>query len=178
MLTAILNSPIGPLHLQIEHNSLVQLDFDEEAMVEPSNQKVKVISKKSEKPIPEKSEIEVLNQAMLELSEYFAGTRQVFTVPIRLSGTEFRKKVWKRLEAIPYGVVKSYGQIASEINNPKSSRAVGGACGSNPVAIIVPCHRVKGSNGKLTGFGGGLTRKAYLLELENRQIQLYQKQAI
>ncbi|MBW7857102.1 MAG: methylated-DNA--[protein]-cysteine S-methyltransferase, partial [Leptonema sp. (in: Bacteria)] len=104
-------------------------------MVEPSNQKVKIISKKSDQPKPEKSEIELLNQTVIELSEYFTGTRQVFTVPIKLSGTEFRKKVWKRLEAIPYGVVKTYGQIAKEVKNPKSSRAVGGACGSNPVAI-------------------------------------------
>lgn len=178
MLTAILNSPIGPLHLQIEQNALVQLDFDSEPMIKPINQKVKIIARQSSDSNFEKSEIKVLNIAVLELSEYFAGTRQVFTVPIRLSGTPFRKKVWKRLEAIPYGVIKSYGQIATEINNPKSSRAVGGACGSNPVAIIVPCHRVKGSNGKLTGFGGGLTRKAYLLELESSQIQLCQKQAI
>lgn len=105
-------------------------------------------------------------QAARELSEYFAGKRRTFDVPLDMRGTEFQRRAWQALVAIPYGETRTYGQQASMLGNPRASRAVGLANGSNPVSIIVPCHRVIGSTGKLTGYGGGLHRKEALLELE------------
>lgn len=107
--------------------------------------------------------------ARVQLEEYFAGQRQIFTVSIdrdALGGTEFQRRVWAGLEAIPYGVTISYGELARRIGNPAAIRAVGLANGRNPVSIIVPCHRVIGANKKLTGYGGGLERKQWLLNRE------------
>jgi methylated-DNA-[protein]-cysteine S-methyltransferase len=101
-----------------------------------------------------------------QLTEYFAGTRREFDVPILPQGTEFQRKVWTELQNIPYGATLSYGALAQKIGSPNASRAVGLANGRNPISIIVPCHRVVGANGKLTGYGGGLPRKAALLALE------------
>lgn len=101
-----------------------------------------------------------------QLDAYFAGRLTSFDVALAPEGTEFQHKVWARLRAIPYGEVRSYGQIAAEIGQPGASRAVGLANGRNPIAVIVPCHRVIGADGSLTGFGGGLGRKQALLELE------------
>lgn len=108
----------------------------------------------------------VLSLAKRQLAEYFAGTRTVFTVPIELRGTEFQKQVWQSLLTIPFGQTCSYGQLAKQIDNPKAVRAVGAANGRNPISVIVPCHRVIGANGKLTGFAGGLDVKQKLLQLE------------
>jgi len=105
-----------------------------------------------------------------QLEEYFAGRRMVFSVGIdreAVGGTSFQRRVWKALEAIPYGATISYGELARLINQPSAVRAVGLANGRNPLAIIVPCHRVIGSDGKLTGYGGGIDRKRWLLELES-----------
>jgi len=112
---------------------------------------------------------QIAARAKGELQEYFSGRRQKFSVPLDVEGTAFQKKVWKALSEIPYGEVRSYGQIARRIGNPKASRAVGTANGANPVAIIVPCHRVIAGDGTLGGFGGGLTNKTYLLTLENNK---------
>jgi methylated-DNA-[protein]-cysteine S-methyltransferase len=101
-----------------------------------------------------------------QIHEYFTGRRQVFTVDLIFAGTDFQKKVWHALLSIPYGQVASYGQIAAAVGNPKACRAVGSANGKNPIGIIVPCHRVIGSNGTLTGYGGGLWRKEWLLAHE------------
>lgn len=108
--------------------------------------------------------------AKQELSAYFNGTLERFTVPLKPSGTEFQLRVWNELTNIPFGKVISYGELAHRIGNPKASRAVGLANGQNPISIIVPCHRVIGANGKLTGYGGGLPRKAFLLELEKSSV--------
>ena len=108
----------------------------------------------------------VLEQAEKELQEYFDGKRKVFTVPLDLRGSEFELKVWNQLLKIPYGQVCSYSDIAKRIRKLQSVRAVGGANHNNPVAIIVPCHRVVGKNGSLTGYGGGMDKKRFLLELE------------
>lgn len=105
-------------------------------------------------------------QARAELDEYFAGQRQSFDTPIAPRGTEFRMRVWRELTAIPYGRSASYAEIAAGIGQPRATRAVGGANHHNPIAIIVPCHRVVGKDGSLTGYGGGLERKTLLLELE------------
>ena len=108
----------------------------------------------------------LLNQCEKELSAYFEGTLKEFTVPVRADGTPFRMKVWEELRKIPYGEVSSYKDIANAIGNPKAVRAVGGANHNNPISIIIPCHRVIGADGSLTGYGGGLDAKKYLLELE------------
>jgi methylated-DNA-[protein]-cysteine S-methyltransferase len=107
-----------------------------------------------------------MNQAANELHAYFAGNLRVFSVPLDMQGTEFQLSVWNHLLKIPYGETRSYAQVAEAVGRPKAVRAVGAANGSNPVAIIVPCHRVIGSSGKLTGYGGGLPLKKRLLELE------------
>lgn len=107
-----------------------------------------------------------LNILRLELENYFNGKAQKFTVDLDIVGTKFEKRVWRRLLKIPYGITRSYGNIAAELNNPGASRAVGRANGANYMSIIIPCHRVIESNGKLRGYGGGLWRKKHLLELE------------
>ncbi len=107
-----------------------------------------------------------LREAAAQLAAYFTGRLTAFDVPLALHGTEFQRRVWTALQAIPYGTTISYGDLARWVGNPQGSRAVGLANGRNPIAIIVPCHRVIGTNGKLTGYGGGLPRKAALLDFE------------
>ena len=106
-------------------------------------------------------------QVIQQLSEYFAGNRQEFNLEISPKGTAFQERVWEELRKIPFGKTASYGEIAEKIGNAKASRAVGMANGKNPIPIIVPCHRVIGKDGSLTGFGGGLDIKKQLLQLEN-----------
>ena len=101
-----------------------------------------------------------------QLDEYFAGKRQDFDLSLEPMGTDFQQQVWQALTEIPYGETCSYGELARHIGRPKASRAVGAANGINPIPVIVPCHRVIGSNGKLTGFGGGIKTKSFLLDLE------------
>jgi methylated-DNA-[protein]-cysteine S-methyltransferase len=109
-----------------------------------------------------------LDAARRQLDEYFAGTRQTFTVPLDLAGTPFQQEVWRALTEIPYGVTASYGELARSVGRPGAARAVGAANRRNPVAVIVPCHRVIGAGGGLTGYGLGLPRKAWLLDHERR----------
>ncbi len=111
------------------------------------------------------AESPLLRCAALQLKEYFRGERRRFELPVAFCGTQFQNEVWKKLCETEYGEVKRYSEIAAEIGRPKSCRAVGGACGGNPVAIVVPCHRILGSNG-LTGYAGGLWRKEWLLNHE------------
>ncbi|WP_313900636.1 methylated-DNA--[protein]-cysteine S-methyltransferase [Edaphobacter flagellatus] len=108
----------------------------------------------------------ILVETESQLHEYFAGRRKRFTVPLDLRGTPFQRSVWAALLAIPYGETRSYAQLANQLGNARATRAVGAANGRNPVSIIVPCHRVIGSSGTLTGFAGGLAVKAQLLEME------------
>jgi methylated-DNA-[protein]-cysteine S-methyltransferase len=107
-----------------------------------------------------------LAEAVRQLNEYFAGSRREFDLPLRLHGTVFQTRVWHELTEIPYGQTWSYGQLARRINKPSASRAVGLANGRNPISILVPCHRVIGADGSLTGYGGGLERKRWLLAHE------------
>ena len=111
-------------------------------------------------------------ETIRQLQAYFAGELETFDLQLAPQGTPFQLAVWRRLCDIPYGETMSYGQLASQIGNPKASRAVGLANGSNPIPIVIPCHRVIGSNGKLTGYGGGLPIKEKLLALERRQLRL------
>lgn len=108
----------------------------------------------------------VLAAAKRQLDEYFAGQRTLFDLPLEMRGTPFQKRVWNSLLTIPFGQTRTYGQLADQIGNPKAVRAVGAANGKNPISIIVPCHRVIGASGKLTGFAGGLDAKETLLRLE------------
>lgn len=148
-----LNTPIGDLLLAGDEAGLSMIGFPEGSMrrdPEPD-----WIFK--EAPFAEASN---------QLLEYFAGERQEFDLPLQLTGTEFQLLVLEELKKIPYGETASYGEIAKRIGKPKAMRAVGAANGRNPIPIIVPCHRVIGSTGDLTGFGGGLTTKQALLQLE------------
>lgn len=119
-----------------------------------------------ENPCGEKEETPLIAEAFGQLQEYFAGKRREFQLPLAPEGTAFQKKVWNALLTIPYGEVRTYGQIAEQVGKPKASRAVGMANHSNPIGIVIPCHRVVGSNGKLTGYAGGLDKKERLLQLE------------
>jgi len=108
----------------------------------------------------------VAQQAVQQISDYLAGTRRSFTVPVVSAGTEFQREVWTALAKIPYGALRTYGELAAALGRPRGARAVGAACGANPVPILVPCHRVVGAKGSLGGFGAGLAVKLKLLEVE------------
>ncbi len=148
------HSPIGILTLAEEDGFLTRLIYQE-----------KVITPHIVEKTP------LLRDAEEQLEEYFKGERKEFDLPLSPRGTEFQKKVWQALLQIPYGHTASYGDIAKQISNPKGCRAVGGANNKNPISIIIPCHRVIGTNGKLVGYGGGLENKVYLLNLEANNVQ-------
>lgn len=109
----------------------------------------------------------ILEGAAAQLKEYFAGKRKTFSLPIHFDGTDFQNAVWSNIAKIPYGETITYSDLARQAGSPDAVRAAGASTGRNPISIIVPCHRVMGKNGSLTGFGGGLPRKRYLLNLEN-----------
>lgn len=141
--------PVCSLKLGYTEEALVSLDFT----TEPAGGEPSALS----------------DRADAQLREYFAGTRRLFDLPLAPQGTDFQMRVWRALLDIPYGETRSYKQLATEVGNDKASRAVGGALNKNPIAIVVPCHRVVGSNGSLTGFAGGTDLKAILLALERGQ---------
>jgi methylated-DNA-[protein]-cysteine S-methyltransferase len=118
-------------------------------------------------PLVENKNHPVLLAAERQLNDYFAGKLKAFSLELDFAGTEFQKQVWDALLTIPFGETRSYGEIAKQIGRPTAGRAVGAANGKNPISIVAPCHRVVGSNGKLTGFAGGLEAKAFLLGLES-----------
>jgi methylated-DNA-[protein]-cysteine S-methyltransferase len=150
-------SPIGPLKLVASNRGLVGI------LWENDNPRRVLLSELVERP-----EHPVLVRTERELNEYFTGMRSGFTVPLDMRGTPFQRQVWEALLGVPLGETRMYGQLAIQLGNPKATRAVGAANGRNPIAILVPCHRVIGHSGKLTGFAGGLDAKAYLLKLERR----------
>jgi methylated-DNA-[protein]-cysteine S-methyltransferase len=114
----------------------------------------------------------LLRETARQLAEYFAGRRRGFDLPLEMRGTDFQRSVWALLRGIPFGETRSYGELARALGNPSAMRAVGAANGGNPISIIVPCHRVIGTSGSLTGFGGGLEAKAWLLAHESPQRDL------
>jgi methylated-DNA-[protein]-cysteine S-methyltransferase len=148
-------SPVGRLTLVGAGESVVGLYFDDD----PHAAKARADAARDDRR---------LRAAVTQLEEYFAGTRTAFDLALAPEGTPFQKKVWAALCRIPFGDTASYGQIARAIGKPAASRAIGGANHRNPIAIIVPCHRVIGADGSMTGYGGGLRRKRMLLELESR----------
>lgn len=147
MKTAIYHSPLGDMELTYEEDAVMAL---------------KMAEKKAVGEAPEGLALKVFQ----ELDEYFEGKRKTFDIPPRTHGTAFQERVWAALRAIPYGETRSYKDIAEAIGHPKAYRAVGMANNANPIFIIVPCHRVIGSDGSLTGYGGGLPMKKALLSLE------------
>jgi methylated-DNA-[protein]-cysteine S-methyltransferase len=153
MLYTTLDSPIGELLLAGDGHALQRLDM-----------------RSGRRPTPIGSDWERSDAAFgpvtAQLKEYFAGERRSFDVSLALIGNPFERRVWAALQDIPYGETASYGEIARRIGDPGAARAVGLANGRNPVAVIVPCHRVIGADGSLTGYGGGLQRKRFLLDLE------------
>lgn len=150
-----IDSPIGPLTLAGCDSALTNLRMVDQTY-EPSRADWSPNSR-------------AFNEGVEQLDAYFAGELTDFDIELDLRGTEFQRRVWKALLTIPYGETRSYGEIAEQIGAAGAARAVGLANGHNPIAIIVPCHRVIGANGSLTGFGGGLGRKRTLLELEKQQ---------
>ena len=131
--------------------------------------KIYFINKDVQEEILEKNETELLKEAIKQLNEYLDGKRSSFDLLLEPKGTEFQNKVWNALKEIPFGETRSYGEIAKIIGNEKAARAVGMANNKNPIAIIVPCHRVIGANGKLVGYAGGLDIKERLLNLERNK---------
>jgi len=157
-----MESPVGRLKLVASDEGLVAVLWQNDR---PSRVRIGELAEDERHPI--------LLEAERQLDEYFAGKRKEFEVPLDMRGTSFQKNVWEALLAIPFGETRSYGQLAKQLGNPNATRAVGAANGRNPLSIIVPCHRVIGSTGKLTGFGGGLETKAHLLNLEEKGSSLF-----
>ncbi len=149
-----MDSPVGPLLLASDPSGLRLIEFQDARYPEP----------RDESWVDRLNPI--LKQTISELGEYFRGSRREFDIPLAPRGSAFQKKVWNALLDVSYGTVCSYGDIARRIGEPTASRAVGHANGRNPIPIIVPCHRVIGTNGALTGYGGGLHVKEFLLRLE------------
>jgi methylated-DNA-[protein]-cysteine S-methyltransferase len=146
-------SPLGPIEIIGSSDSILTLDFVE--VMQPENGDLTFSVK----------------ECLKQLDEYFKGKRRNFFLNLQPAGTDFQKTVWRQLEEIPYGKTTSYGEIADVLGKPNASRAVGNANGKNPIAIIIPCHRVIGSDGSLTGYGGGLWRKRWLIGFERGEIQ-------
>ncbi|MFT7475694.1 MAG: methylated-DNA-[protein]-cysteine S-methyltransferase, partial [Verrucomicrobiales bacterium] len=156
LLSKTIESPVGELMLVGSNAGL-------RAVLWPSERDGRVVFAED----VEEGDHPILDAAATQLREYISGGREDFDVPLDLVGTDFQKDVWARLAQIPYGQTSSYGELADELNKPGAARAVGAATGRNPVSIIIPCHRLVGSSGKLTGFAGGLDTKRWLLDHES-----------
>src|SRR5579863_7618790 len=161
--STIFTSPIGPLFLAASDRGLVALEFDArlpgQQSIRPNPRHLRSESEKEKKGSKFEDSPRLLQPYMSELEEYFAGKRREFTFPLDLRGTDFQKACWRALLAIPYGETRSYADIARAVSKPNAFRAVGIANNRNPIAIVVPCHRVIASDGKLCGYGGGLDVK-------------------
>jgi methylated-DNA-[protein]-cysteine S-methyltransferase len=155
-----IESPVGKLKLVASSNALVAVLWERER---PNRVKLDTMTLDPQQPI--------LLETERQLAEYFSGERIQFDLPLQPDGSEFQKKVWQALREIPFGQTRSYLDLAKALGSSKAARAVGTANGKNPLSIIVPCHRVVGADGSLTGFAGGLETKAALLALENRSIE-------
>ncbi len=141
--------PLGPMTAAEEDGALIALDF---GLKPPFG--------------AQRKETPLLLETKKQIEEYFAGSRRAFTLTLAPRGTDFQKRVWQALQTIPYGETRSYRQIAAQAGSPQAMRAVGGANHANPISIIIPCHRVIGADGSMTGYGGGLDKKEALLRLE------------
>lgn len=149
-----LMSPLGPMTAVQEDGALVLLDF---GLHQPAG--------------AQRKETDLLKETKKQIAEYFGGSRRLFSLPLKPMGSEFQLKVWQALQTIPYGETRSYRDIALQVGSPKGMRAVGGANHRNAISIVIPCHRVIGADGSLTGYGGGLDKKEALLKLEQENSQ-------
>ncbi|RUO53605.1 methylated-DNA--[protein]-cysteine S-methyltransferase [Pseudidiomarina homiensis] len=147
MYQAQLSSPLGPVVVSSDGDNVTAIEFGSSNRVNTST-------------------CRVLNEALRQLEDYFGGRRKQFDLPLKPSGTEFQQRVWQALTQVPFGQTASYAAIADAIHNPKGVRAVGMANSKNPIAIVVPCHRIIGADGSLTGYAGGLEKKEWLLQHE------------
>jgi len=157
-----MGSPVGRLLLVADEDGLLEISFAEgrtAPVVHPSWIE-----------LPETRGRALLREPVRQLDAFFAGKLRDFDLPLKPRGTAFQQRVWRLLREIPFGETISYGELARRTGNPAASRAVGLANGSNPIAIVIPCHRVIGSNGKLTGYGGGLENKRWLIDFERGQL--------
>lgn len=159
----IIESPVGKLKIVASDKGLVAILWEND---NPRRVRLSELVKDVDHA--------VLVKAEQQLKEYFSGKRKAFSIALDMRGTQFQKNVWEALLRIPFGETRSYGQLAKQLGKPQASRAVGAANGKNPISIIVPCHRVIGSSGKLTGFAGGLPTKAHLLHHESHDRKLLQ----
>ncbi|MFZ0418801.1 MAG: methylated-DNA--[protein]-cysteine S-methyltransferase [Candidatus Sulfotelmatobacter sp.] len=165
-----MESAIGPLFLAASERGLVALEFDArlagQQSIRPNPRNLREENRKENKGVKFEQSSRLMRPYVRELEEYFAGKRREFSFPLDLRGTDFQLACWRALLAIPYGETRSYAAIARAVGKPKAFRAVGMANNRNPIAIVVPCHRVIASDGTLCGYGGGLEVKRKLLELE------------
>lgn len=158
------DSPVGPLRIVAERDAVTGVYF--------MHGRHAAVDHDADRD-PTAREREVLALACQQLDEYFAGDRRAFDLPLAPRGTDFQQRVWEQLTRIPYGQTISYGELARRVGDTNASRAVGAANGKNPVSIIVPCHRVIGADGSLTGFGGGVEAKRALIALEQQHATLF-----
>lgn len=165
ILTEPAETPIGILQLSCREEGICRIAFPGGPAFSPGNP-----ATRSSGNGPGPAERRWVRETRKQLAEYFERMRREFQLPLALEGTDFQKSVWNAIVKIPYGTTLSYRELAARIGRPEAVRAVGGAVGANPVPIVVPCHRVLGSDGKLTGFAGGLNVKERLLELEGARI--------
>lgn len=163
------DSPIGPLTIVVTPKGVCKLEF---GGVDQTLAKMRVWANKKFFKNEMMQNDEEISYVTSQLSEYFSGERLTFDLPLVLQGTPFQKKVWEALQQIPYGETRTYKDIAQSIGAPKAIRAVGNANNKNPLPVIIPCHRVIGSNGSLVGYGGGLDKKHDLLEIECAKIKI------
>jgi methylated-DNA-[protein]-cysteine S-methyltransferase len=154
----VIDSPVGPLTLVAQDGAMMGLYME--------LQRHRPADIDLGEPSPRGRQAEPFKTAADQLDAYFAGTLTCFTLPLAPTGSQFQQRVWAALQDIPYGKTKSYGELAERIGSPGAARAVGLANGKNPIGIVIPCHRVVGSDGNLTGYGGGLDLKKQLLDLE------------
>ena len=152
-------SPIGPLTVVADAGALIHLAMSPPEQLDPD-----VLGERTD---------EGFEEVVRQLGEYFAGERTAFDLPLQPRGSPFELAVWEQLTRIPYGETRSYGYVAAAVGEPGGAQAVGAANGRNPIAVVVPCHRVIGADGRLVGFGGGLPRKRFLLDLEQRADRLF-----
>jgi len=158
MYSTTLETPIGPLHLIADDNFLYRIALPSGTSPLP-------------RTAPAPAGHPLISLASSQLRQYFAGSRQHFDLPLAPQGTPFQLAVWQLMQQIPFGRTRTYGELAARLGDPNKARAVGGAANRNPLPLLIPCHRVLGAGGKLTGFAGGLEMKQFLLTLEQKKVQ-------
>lgn len=169
MILGTIQSPLGTLLAAVDDSGVRALEF---VKLDGPIRQLELMQRTLQAPLV-RGEHPLLDRLREQLAGYFEGERRSFDLPLHPTGTPFQERVWKALLDIPYGEVRSYIDLARALGNPKAVRAVGGANGSNPISIIVPCHRVIGADGSIVGYGGGLERKEWLLALERGERRLF-----